>query len=188
MPKFSFVNIKKIKYLWFYALAIGVIIFVYYNFRIVEGAKSRKRLELKVGDKISVYWEQDDEWYRGTVSNVHKNGDIDINYDDGDKEKNITPWDDEVKKITKGTNKQPIVVAKDKNTDTSFVTDPEKYGNYKDSCQNVTLTKNANNEDLLNGDCLDENDDQRPASIIVTPADIGKISNCKGVLTRGPCP
>jgi hypothetical protein len=211
MPKFSFVNIKKIKYLWFYALAVGVIIFVYYNFRIVEGAESRKRLELKKNDRISVYWENDDEWYNGTVGKVHKNGDIDINYDDGDNEENVTPWVDEVKKITKGTNKQPIAVAKDKNSNASLVTDPTKsaaasqtkspdpkksneplklyeYGSYYENCQAMTLTKNANNQDVLQGTCFDSNEGSVAASIVVTPADKDNISNCNGVLTRGSCP
>ena len=42
MPRFSFSNIKKIKYLWFYALAIGVVIFVYYQFRVIEGNDNTK--------------------------------------------------------------------------------------------------------------------------------------------------
>ena len=99
----SEIKLFKKKNLWLIVIVLAIIAMViaYYYFRVKEGFEQPK-LKLNIKDKVSVFWDQDGKWYDATVTNVSDTGNIDITYNGYSAEhdlKNITPWDNVVRKI-----------------------------------------------------------------------------------------
>lgn len=44
----------------------------------------------KVGDKVEAHWKGGQTWWKGSIAKVNADGTYNINYDDGDKESNLS--------------------------------------------------------------------------------------------------
>lgn len=64
--------------------------FSYLNEKIISNEDQTSK-RVNRGDQVLVLWPEDNSHYPGTVKHLHRDGQVTVFYDDGDREK-LDPW------------------------------------------------------------------------------------------------